>query len=482
VSRAAGPRPRVAAAAAAAVIAVALMIAGALVIAVAPGRAVASPRATPPQAPPQNPFLAPNPFSNLHDDTWMSNVYPTIAGPTAGASVAYGSYAPSICGSLLFDARGRIVSVCPGAAATQARIIDPATLRVVGTYDLPGGGATGFQSFTGGGYIYLDQHNRLWTTTRNRHLYELAIGAHGFRRIADYDLSTVLATSDGITSALPDFQGDIWFVTRPGGVVGVIPHGTHRVRVTRADSEIENSFAVGRDGIYIVSEHSIYRYGLGRGDRPVVTWRATYPNSHIHKPGQVDAGSGTTPAILSGGYTAITDNADPMDVVVYRTAARLRHRQRRLVCRVPVFHAGAGDTENSLIADGRSLIVENNYGYAGYAGPDANAQTTPGFARVDIARDGHGCHRVWQTDSLAAPSVVPKLSLKTGLIYTYVRKPGATAQWAWAALSLRTGRTAFSIRTGTGTLYNNNYASISLGPTGNAYLATIGGITELRRR
>jgi hypothetical protein len=467
VSRGAGPRRY---AAAAAIVA--------LVIASAPGAALASTRATPPQ----NPFLAPDPFSNLHDDTWMSNVYPTIAGPTAGASVAYGAYSPSICGSLLFDARGRIVSVCPGAAVTQARIIDPATLRVIGTYDLPGGGATGFQSFTGGGYIYLDQHDHLWTTTRNRHLYELAIGARGFRRIADYDLAKVLAPSDGITSALPDFHGDIWFVTKPGGVVGMIPHGTHRVRVTRADSEIENSFAVGRDGVYIVSEHSLYRYGLGRGDRPVITWRARYPNAHIHKPGQVDAGSGTTPAILPGGYTAITDNADPMDVVVYRTAARLRRGQRRLVCRVPVFRTGAGDTENSLIADGRSLIVENNYGYAGYSGPDANAQTAPGFARVELDRDGRGCHRVWQTDSPAAPSVVPKLSLKTGLIYTYVRAPGPDARWAWAALSLRTGRTAFTVPTGAGTLYNNNYASISLGPSGDAYLATIGGITELRRR
>jgi hypothetical protein len=111
--------------------------------------------------PPQNPFLAPNPFSNLHDDTWMSNVYPTIAGPTAGASAAYGPYSPSVRGSLLFDACGRIVSVYPAAAATQAWIIDPVNLRVIGTDNLPGGETTGLQSFTGGGYVYLDQHDHL---------------------------------------------------------------------------------------------------------------------------------------------------------------------------------------------------------------------------------------------------------------------------------------------------------------------------------
>ena len=64
---------------------------------------------------------------------------------------------------------------------------------------------------------------------------------------------------------------------------------------------------------------------------------------------------------MPGGYVAITDNADPMDVVVYRT--RRGCSGQRQVLRVPVFAKGAGATENSLIAAGRSLIVENNYGY-----------------------------------------------------------------------------------------------------------------------
>ena len=55
---------------------------------------------------------------------------------------------------------------------------------------------------------------------------------------------------------------------------------------------------------------------------------------------------------MPGGYVAITDNADPMDVVVYRTRVRLKKRQRRLVCKVPVFAKGASATENSLIGAG----------------------------------------------------------------------------------------------------------------------------------
>lgn len=39
----------------------------------------------------------------------------------------------------------------------------------------------------------------------------------------------------------------------------------------------------------------------------------------------------------------------------------------------------------------------------------------------------------------------------------------------------------FKVHAGNGTLFNNNYAGIAIGPTDNAYLSTIGGIAELRR-
>ena len=76
-----------------------------------------------------------------------------------------------------------------------------------------------------------------------------------------------------------------------------------------------------------------------------------------------------------GGLVAITDNADPMDAVVYRTATRLRHHQHRVVCQVPVFAKSASASENSLIGSGRSLSVENNYGYQDPFGPHTGAIT-----------------------------------------------------------------------------------------------------------
>ena len=128
---------------------------------------------------------------------------------------------------------------------------------------------------------------------------------------------------------------------------------------------------------------------------------------------------------MNGGYVAITDNADPMNVVVYRTSEQAQARASSArSARCPVFEKGASATENSLIGAGRSLIVENNYGYQDPFGPNAGAVTQPGFARVDVNKNGKGCKKKWTNHDVRAPTVVPKLSTKTGLIYTYARPAG----------------------------------------------------------
>jgi hypothetical protein len=302
-------------------------------------------------------------------------------------------------------------------------------------------------------------------------------------KAGDYDLSGVLDEStERITSALPDFNGLIWFVSKKNGKVGTLDPSTGRIHVMRLGEEIENSFAVGERGVFIVSDKRMYRFQANKKGVPRITWQKGYPNSGIVKPSQVDAGSGTTPTILNGGYVAITDNADRMDVVVYRTRNNLRRGQRRIVCKVAVFKKGASATENSLLAAGRSLIVENNYGYQDPFGPNSGAVTQPGFARVHIKQDGKGCNRVWTNHDVRAPTAVPKLSTKTGLIYTYARPPDPSGSqgYYWAAIDFHTGKTVWQRYAGSGLVYNNNYAGLAIGPDGTAYLGVIGGILALR--
>jgi hypothetical protein len=439
---------------------------------------------------PENPFMAANPNSNIHNDPWMTDAYPARPGPLGRSLVAGSSAAsPAICGSLAFDTRGRIVSVCPSAvAAPQVRLIDPDTLATLATYNLPNApdppGTKTYQNFSGGGYFFLDRHDQLWVPTKTDHLQVIGESPDGSSFVLrhDYDLTSVLDTAnERITSALPDFNGLIWFVSKQNGKVGTVNQTTGAIHVLRTGEEIENSFAVARSGVYIVSDKRMYRFKAKRNGAPKIVWRHGYPNSGIVKPSQVDAGSGTTPTIMRGGYVAITDNADPMDVVVYRNVKRL-HGKRRIVCKVPVFNKGASATENSLIGSGNSLLVENNYGYQDPFGPNSGAVTEPGFARVDINPGGRGCSKVWTNNDVRAPTVVPKLSAKTGLIYTYTRPPdplGAQGYY-WTAVDFRSGQTVWSRFAGAGLLFNNNYAGLALGPNGTAYLGVIGGMISLR--
>jgi hypothetical protein len=155
--------------------------------------------------------------------------------------------------------------------------------------------------------------------------------------------------------------------------------------------------------VYIVSDKRMYRLSADRTGRPHIDREMSYRNSGIPKPSQVDAGSGTTPTIPPGGLVAITDNANPMDAVVYRTATRLRHHQHRVVCQVPVFAKSASASENSLIGSGRSLSVENNYGYQDPFGPHTGAIIRPGFARADINKHVNGCGLMWTNHTESGP-------------------------------------------------------------------------------
>jgi hypothetical protein len=338
-----------------------------------------------------------------------------------------------------------------------------------------------FQDFTGGGYFYLDNQDQVVTSTTSHHVYVIAetAGAPGFTLVHDYPLTSVLSSSENITSALPDSNGLEWFVARTDGVVGTLNPANGQIRTVQlgsgADGEIENSFATDQSGgVYIATNRKLYRFGAGADGEPKIVWQVTYPNSFEHKPGQVDDGTGTTPTVMPGGYVNITDNADPMDIMVYRTAERLT--KPRQVCQIPIFSKGASADENSLISAGPIMIAENNYGYNDPTSVQGKT-TSPGFVRVDLNSNGTGCHQVWLNTTESAPTVVSKMALANGLVYSYTTD--ANGDWYWTALDYRTGSVVYKVLAGAGLGYNNNYAGISISPSGTEYLGTLAGIIAL---
>lgn len=155
-----------------------------------------------------------------------------------------------------------------------------------------------------------------------------------------------------------------------------------------------------------------------------------------------------------------------------------------LVCEVPVFGAGESATDNSLVAVGEaSVVVENNYGNNHPLSPALGRGFPGGFARVDAVGTGSDrtCEIAWTSDEIG-PSTVPKVSLATGLVYSYTVRPNRWGVQAWyvTAMEAATGETAFSVRVGTGTMFNDHGAPVTLSPDGSLYVPTLAGMVRLR--
>jgi hypothetical protein len=436
------------------------------------------------RAVPQHPFMASNGRSNVHNDAYMSDTYvgkgPLGVSPTVLSS-ALGN---GVCVSVAFDQQGRIMTICLSLKAAKFFVVDAKTLAPLGVLDLPAKESKDTNQIAAGSYFYVDQRDHAIIPTADHTIWDVEIGrgSNGvtFNILRTFDLTKDMTEDDTIASALPDMAGNLWFVTK-AGVVGFMKTADKSVNSLRlTDETIGNSFAFDETGgVYIASDHAMYRFDLDSSGKPVITWREAYDRGSGQKPGQFSYGTGTTPTVMGSDYVTITDNAEPqMKVLVYRRAAQINGA--RLVCSVPVFSAGQSATENSLIATDKSIIVENNYGYSGPTATLLGRTTQPGLTRIDVTSDGT-CRVVW-TNNEHVPNVVSKLSLGAGLVYTYTKDagPGVTDAWYFTAIDFETGKTVYKVLAGTGANFNSHYAGLYLGPDGTAYVGVIGGLVAIR--
>lgn len=451
---------------------------------------------------PQHPFMAANGTSNMHGDAYQTDTYHS-PGPSGRDLMVRSRLQGGVCASVTFDSKGRIVTVCitPGQAP-RLLLLEPDTLEAITTLSLPGAASTSPTDAVGGAYFYLDNHDRAIIPTNTGEILVVAVQGDRLVRQHSYDLTPAIGTS-GIVSALPDWSGLLWFAAKDG-TVGTLDMANGHIATHDLDGEqIANSIAVDESGgVFVVSDHALYRFDAAPSSRPEVTWRAPYDRGSRQKSGQFSHSSGTTPTLIGpasgpdGGYVAITDNADPaMRVLVF---ARGKQGPTE-ICAYPVFPASTSATENSLVAVDGDIIVENNYGYqfdgrallkglAGARQPD----TAPGLTRIHVDYSGRDCSVEWSNTVERIPSVVSKVSLANGLLYTYTH-PSADelafrrgGQWlghpdAWylTAIDVRSGERVWSRLAGAGPLVNNHYAPISIGPDGAAYIGAVGGLIRI---
>ncbi len=451
---------------------------------------------------PQDPFMALNGRSGVHLDAYQSDTYP-IAGPLGHSPEVSSTFLAAECGTVTFDKEGRIIVVCAAKNRITAYILNPVSLETLAKFSLPAQGGNG--GFGAGGYFFLDSEDRAVIPTRGRDIWRIkeVNGPGGLQLVRDHtcadDLPGVIPSDQSILSTLPDAHGLLWFTTSGGtdpsdepAMVGTArpdpsnsDHCTVRLYTLPSGEAIVKSFAVdpdpSRGGVFIVSDHQLYRFDATSDGSPLPTWAEQYDRGVRVKPGQITQGSGTTPTLMGTQFLTIVDNADPrMHVNVYRRAAQTN--KARLVCSEPVFQPFRSDTFNSLIATNRSISVENNYGYRDVLATFLGGATQPGITRIDLDNDLNGCHTVWTNNKERVPNVVSQLSLVTGLEYTYAKNPGpdATDAWYFTAIDFHTGETVYKVLAGTGILYNSNYSSLYLGPDGKtAYVGVIGGLVRI---
>jgi hypothetical protein len=407
-----------------------------------------------------------------------------------------------------------------GVEEASIDLLDPDTLEILDHYPLavqPGGpqgeGEQKFLLSAWSIYGYLDNHDMVHVISEGKYLLTLAIvdtpaGPEIQLAGEPYDLSDLVMDDSGtqvdrIAGVFADFQGRYWINMGRSANFYVLDPATAQEPYTKENLPhvnlgpgefMRNGHVLAKEGAYIVTTQAMYRVDIGADGWPLVVWRQAYDTIGTVRPGQYELGSGTTPTILGGGkYVAITDNAPQMNVVVYRTEPdeKLGPGQQRIVCKIPVFDfpgGGAGANSNSVIGFHNSIIVQNNTDYLfDWDTGTLVVPGKPGLERIDIDPNGKGCTKVWANTEVRTIAC-PRLSTRTGLIYTMDRKYDADNDVYvvyWAALDFRTGKVVWEKLAGTfqadaPATFDNYWSPTSLGPNGTLYLPGYGGLMAVR--
>jgi hypothetical protein len=465
--------------------------------------AIANPVST--RAVPQNPWTVQDPWSTGHNDSYMSDTY-QVSGPLGHSPKVFSTFLGTqsdpfgLVVIATFDQHGSEGHMIAAASRTNAAenvsyvqlvLLDSKTLETLDTLDLPKEAFGGADFRPAGVYFYMDSHNRIVVGTKDRTIWVVShsknsAGKWSFsHNEADtYDLAAAIPAGDAIMALQPDWSGLLWFTSK-GGVVGTLNMETGKMKYTRALSDggerIVNSHSVDETGgVFIASIKAMYRFDADSDGNPRVTWRELYDMGTHVKAGQTDVGTGTTPTVMGDKYVTISDNGQPqMRVLVYKRAKNISGQ--RLVCAQPVFKPGQASNENSLVATDKSIIIENNFGYKDPKTVTHGQTTTPGIARIDVDEQGR-CRTVWTNETVSIPSLVTKMSLANGLIYTYTKpkSPVTTDPWYFTAIDFRTGKMVWQQLAGIGWLYNNHYSATYLGLDGTLYVGVVGGIVAMR--
>ncbi|NYE36559.1 hypothetical protein F4692_001692 [Nocardioides cavernae] len=367
------------------------------------------------------------------------------------------------CGRLALASSGSLVALCTSRSGQVVRLVDPDSLRPTATQELPerpdGSACTGDS--------YLDAADRLVVAAGDRVVLAVGTVEDGKQSLgvdATWDLRPYVPYGDCVVALAPDFSGRIWWASA-AGLTGTLDPATEQVGVIDLGEEVRRGIATDEGGAYVVTDTALHRLAVGVDGTPQPVWRSEYAGA-----------SGSAPVLLPGGAVAITDEVEDRLGVAF-----LARDDGRVLCRQSVFDKGDGATASDLAVVGSGVVVTNNKGYASPRSALLGFTTQAGIARVDLV-DG-GCVVSWTSDAVS-PSGGVVASRPNGLVYAWTKRPSLTGVSAWylTAIDATTGRSRWSVRTGTGLLAGNDGSQVLIGAGGTAWAGTLAGLVRVRDR
>jgi len=218
--------------------------------------------------------------------------------------------------------------------------------------------------------------------------------------------------------------------------------------------EIQNSFSIGPDGVYIVSNVALYKFRFNDETKQIEMdpkWQKTfnetndliYANDGTQKKGQLNDGSGTTPTLMDDRFVIIGDNDyHQINMVIYS------QEDGSLVSRHKLFEYDSSACENSIVAYRNSLIIGNTFNYID---PFKENDTPGGINRFDYNSETgkFELREDWPAEFIDGKTATPKMSSETGVIYVYNREETSDDgynDWQLTAIDFESGRNVFYIR------------------------------------
>ncbi|MEL7042880.1 MAG: hypothetical protein AAGL90_15260 [Pseudomonadota bacterium] len=296
-----------------------------------------------------------------------------------------------------------------------------------------------FKETGGGAYFFLTDDDKAIAPTFDGTLVVTDTGADAFTSV-EIPIPG-LEAGDVIAAVAPFWwaRDHYWYVTKLAKV-GIANLSGVQVEIDlrsigETDERVNNSFAAGADGAFVVTSKAMYRLDVPEhidlsdlDPAALVIWRSLYQNDETEKCGQLNAAAGTTPTLVGERFVAITDNSDRMNVVLYDRGSGA------LVSEVEAFPEapdGESACDNSLVSFGFSIFAGNTFCYKD---PFVdNPQPRGGFSRINVDHRTETAAIAWSNASIFGWSAVPKLSSSTGLIYIYSRElespDGGAPRW-----------------------------------------------------